>query len=93
MVPEDARPTRANAFIEGNEVVKRDSMLVIDRARLEIRRNFFTIRAASSWNEIPENVKNCTSINGFKTAYDRWKNSANSDDERTDTAHLEPGGE
>ena len=93
LVPEDARPTRANAFMEGNEVVKRDSMLVIDRARLEIRRNFFTIRAASSWNEIPENVKNCTSINGFKTAYDRWKNSANSDDERTDTAHLEPGGE
>ena len=92
VVADDARPTRANAIVEGNEVVKKDSMLVIDRARLEIRRNFFTIRAAKAWNELPENVKNCTSVNGFKTAYDKWKNSEKSDDERNDTARFAPGG-
>ena len=92
VVADDARPTRANAIVEGNEVVKKDSMLVIDRARLEIRRNFFTIRAAKAWNELPENVKNCTSVNGFKTAYDKWKNSEKSDDERNDTARFDPGG-
>ena len=89
-VADDARPTRANAIVDGNEVTKKDSMLVIDKARLEIRRNFFTIRAAKTWNELPENVKSCTSINGFKSAYDKWKNSANSDDKRTDTARLDP---
>ena len=89
LVPGNARPTRANAIVDGNEVVKKDSMLVIERARLEIRRNFFTTRAATTWNGLPENVKNCTSINGFKTAYDRWKNFANLDDEGTNTARLD----
>ena len=35
----------------------------------------FPIRAAKGWNELPENVKNSTSINGFKSAYDKWKNT------------------
>ena len=30
LVPDNARPTRANAIVEGNEVVKKDSMLVVD---------------------------------------------------------------
>ena len=74
-------------------MIKKNAVLVVDRARLEIRRNFFTIRAAKTWNELPEIVKNCTSINGFKTAYDNWKNSTNTDEKRNDNAQLDPGEE
>ena len=74
-IPDDARPTRATAKIDGEKVVKKESVLVVERARLETRRNFFAIRAAKKWNDLPELVKTSTSINGFKNAYDRWKNS------------------
>ena len=75
LVPDDARPTRMNARVEGGEVVKKQDVLVVERARLEIRRNFYSIRAAKAWNELPEAVKNTTSINGFKNAYDKWRTS------------------
>ena len=90
IVSDDARPTRSTTVVDGGEVRKKDSVLVVDRARLEVRRNFFCIRAAKAWNELPENVKNSTSINGFKTAYDKWNNTnnnTNADDEGTDTAY------
>ena len=74
-IPENARPTRTNAVAEGGKVVKKQSVLQVERARLETRRNFFSIRAAQQWNELPEEVKNTTSINGFKNAYDRWRNN------------------
>ena len=75
-VPDDARPTRTTATVnDDGKVVKKESVLVVERARLEIRRNAFPIRAAKGWNELPENVKNRTSINGFKSAYDKWRDS------------------
>ena len=65
-------------------VVKKESVLVIERARLEIRRNSFPFRAAKTWNELPETVKKSTSINGFKTAYEKWMviKNKNLDDEK-----------
>lgn len=77
-VPDDARPTRATTSVESDgTVVKKESVLVIERARLEIRRNAYPIRAAKTWNELPETVKKSTSINGFKTAYDKWMDTKN----------------
>ena len=75
LVSEDARPTRMNATVKSGEVVKKEAVLVVERARLETRRNFFAIRAAKKWNELPEVVKNSTSVNGFKNIYDKWRNS------------------
>ena len=73
-VLDDARPTRATATVdEEGKAVKKESVLVVERARLEIRRNSFSIRAAKGWNELPENVMSSTSVNGFKSAYDRWR--------------------
>ena len=48
-------------------------MLVVDTARLEVRRNFFSIRAAKAWNSIPEEVKTQSSVNAFKNAFDKWR--------------------
>ena len=45
-------------------------MLEVERASLEVRRNFFHVRAAAEWNKIPEAVKIQKTVNGFKAAYD-----------------------
>ena len=74
-ISEDARPTRATSTIQGGKVIKKEAILKVEGARLEIRRNFFSIRAAKEWNGLPEEVKKCTSINGFKDSYDRWRNT------------------
>ena len=73
-VPDETRPTRATSTVnQEGKVVKKESVLVVERARLEIRRNSFPIRAAKGWNELPENVKSSSSINGLKSAYKKWK--------------------
>ena len=36
------------------------------------------VRAAKTWNEIPDRVKGQRTINGFKNAYDAWKRMKNS---------------
>ena len=76
LIPESARPTRMTAIVENDgKVVKKEAVLAIERSRLEIRRNFYSVRAAKKWNELPETVKNRTSVNSFKNAYDKWANS------------------
>ena len=93
VVPDNARPTRATTMVDGEgTVVKKDSMLVVERARLEVRCNAYPIRAAKGWNEQPEAVKNSTSVNGFKSAYDKWrdKKNKNMDDTRANNENTEP---
>ena len=46
LIPDVARPTRATSTIEDGNAVKKESVLVVERARLETRKNFFAIRAA-----------------------------------------------
>ena len=69
----DARPTRSTTSIGGEGEERRELMLKVERANLEIRRNFFTIRAVKTWNAVPDSVKNRRTVNAFKTAYDNWK--------------------
>ena len=40
------------------------------KARLEIRKNFFTVRAVDDWNKLPAKVQNMQNIMDFKIAYD-----------------------
>ena len=74
-VGEAARPTRANTTITSEGQIKKEKVLKVGSAKLEVRKNFFSIRAASSWNELPEKVKMQTSVNAFKNAYDAWDKS------------------
>ena len=73
VVGESARPLRSNTLVEGGDEVRKENVLEIERCNLEIRKNFFVVRAAKTWNEIPEEVKKATSLNGFKNAYDAWR--------------------
>ena len=70
---DESRPTRRNTEITEKGEVRRENVLMEEAARLEVRRNFFNVRAAKTWNGIPDKVRNQTSINAFKTAYDNWK--------------------
>ena len=49
-------------------------MLEAERGKLEVRKNYFTVRAIK--NDLPEATKKPTTINGFKNSYDSWKNKA-----------------
>ena len=40
---------------------------------LEVRRNFFNVRATKTWNGIPDTVRQKKTVNAFKSAYDDWK--------------------
>ena len=57
-----------------------------------MRKHFFTVRVVKKWNELPEEVKNQTSINGFKNSYDRWRlNQKRNGDEPNDATRMNDG--
>ena len=73
---ESARPTRANTNIEDDgRDTRRTDILNRDGARLEVRRNFFTVRVVRYWNQLPEEVKEQRTINAFKNRLDEWTRS------------------
>ena len=41
-------------------------------ARTDVRRNFFSLRVIKPWNMVPDEVKEATTVNGFKNGYDDW---------------------
>ena len=70
---EDQRPTRRNTEVTEEGERRRSNVLREEKARLEVRKQFFNVRAAKTWNRIPESVREKTSVNSFKNAYDKWK--------------------
>ena len=70
--PESRATRRTTSITDDGEERKPDS-LYKPSFNLEVRKNFFTVRAVDRWNELPESVKRAQSINGFKDGYDRWK--------------------
>ena len=73
---ESSRATRRNTEMMDVGKRRKSELLIIDTARLEIRKNFFSIRAAQTWNDILEEVKEQKTVNAFKNAYNSWKNKS-----------------
>ena len=78
--------TRSNTNIsQEGRAERRLDVLERERPRLDLRANFYTVRIVKTWNGLPDYIKNSRSVNGFKNAYDRWKenkpNEENSSDE------------
>ena len=46
--------------------------LHIPRARLDLRKNFFTVRGANLWNGLPKEVRESNTVNRFKNTYDAY---------------------
>ena len=60
MAGEAARATQATA----------DPLNIrVKHGRLELRRNFFTVRVTEQWNQVPTDIKNRLTIDAFKVAY------------------------
>ena len=89
-VEEDHRPTRTNALIVGGEVMRRRDVIVGERAALEVRKNFFTVRVEKTWNLLPEEIKAQKSVNGFKNHYDKWKKKQSMEQGDRDQLFLAP---
>ena len=46
----EAQSTRSNTMVVGGEAVRRKEVIKLERANLEIRRQFYTVRAGAKWN-------------------------------------------
>ena len=69
----NTRATRSTVSVSGDdEQLDKKDVLYKGNVRLDSRKNFFTVRTIHKWNAIPDEVKNCKSINAFKSGYDRW---------------------
>ena len=66
------RETRSSVTIEDGVTTRNAEVLYKPAANNDTRNNFFTIRVIRRWNELPEAVKTQKSVNGFKTALDKW---------------------
>ncbi len=44
-----------------------------EAARLEVRRNFFSIRVVEEWNKIPSTRKMTSSVTSFKNRYQKHR--------------------
>ena len=47
--------------------------IIHPRAKLEIRKHFFTVRAVAPWNSLPVEVQGAEDITKFKIEYDNFK--------------------
>ena len=48
-----------------------DNNLVLKRCHTDIRKNFFSSRLITKWNELPSEVKNARTVKKFKEMYDK----------------------
>ena len=68
----EERSTRANTAVEGKDERRKVDVMVKEKANLEVRRNFYTMRAKRLWSRVPKWVEQVKSVNAFKNAHDRW---------------------
>ena len=69
----EARATRRTTSVSAEGETRRVDSLYSQSSNLEVRKNFYTVRAVATWNAIPDWVREQKSVNSFKNAYDRWK--------------------
>ena len=50
-----------------------DNLLVPEKCRLNVRKNFFSCRVINEWNDLPYWVRFSTSVNNFKNNYDEFQ--------------------
>ena len=71
---DNTRATRSTVSVtDDDEQRERNDVLYMENVRLECRKNFFTVRVISSWNRIPDEIKEQKTVNAFKNRYDEWK--------------------
>ena len=64
MASEAARVTRATSH---------PLNVRVRHGRLDVRRNFFSVRTSGPWNDIPGHIKDQKTVTGFKTEYAKYR--------------------
>ena len=72
-VNENHQKTRQAVTISEDGTLQGTMNLKKPKAKLEIRKNFFSCRVVDSWNDLPDNVKNAEDVLQFKIRYDEHK--------------------
>ena len=73
---ENVDPTQFFKLVrEGPSLHTRGNQLKLETqyARTELRRNFYSVRAAKQWNNLPRDVVLSENLNTFKNRYDNFK--------------------
>ena len=73
-VNENHRKTRQAVTISEDGTSMGTMNLKKPKAKLEIRKIFFSCRVVDSWKDLPANVKNAEDVMQFKIRYDEHKN-------------------
>ena len=68
---------KANVSNRVTRVAADDLNVKLKHGRLEMRRNFFSVRAAKAWNEVPAIIKRAASSDAFKRAYKQCRSNRN----------------
>ena len=57
----------AGASGHGTRTAADDAKVKVKSGKLELRRNFFSVRASGQWNSIPSHIKHAKSAKRFKS--------------------------
>ena len=63
----------AGASGHGTRTAADDANVKVKSGKLELRRNFFSVRASGLWNSIPSQIKHAKSVKAFKREYRRHR--------------------
>ena len=74
---EDVDPRSLFTFAGDNSVQKTRSSsfhlnVVKPRFKSDLRKNFFSVRTCDKWNDLPNSIRESSSLNEFKNKYDKW---------------------
>ena len=61
--------TMASEAARNTRVMDHRLNVRVKHGRLDVRRNFFSVRVTGLWNKIPGHIKDLQTVVGFKTAY------------------------
>ena len=67
--PDNMRPTRSNTTVTELGESKKTHIMNVPACRLDVRKNFYSLRITRTWNNLPEQARNAKSINEFKNWY------------------------
>ncbi len=66
-----SQPTRTTTHILEDGTSANTLNIQVPKARLDLRKNFFSNRVVNTWNSLPSDIQNASSVNSFKNLYDK----------------------
>ena len=71
-VSEFHQKTRQAVSVESDGHVEEEMTLLKPKARLDVRRNFFSCRVVDPWNCLPTKVQGSADVDSFKESYHKF---------------------